>query len=184
MAMEILVQLAAVQGATSLIDVSRVYIDACVCVGETSLLIPQRLLDRGGKFVVPTTCSSLRDDQPNSADRTADSSDGTINLVSLGNPDLTLPELALVAKLCAGKAKADDTQLMLVTNRHVCGQAAKHSYVDAVEAFSARIVTDTCWCMIEPVISVKASAKHTHYGPEMTGRGYHFGSIQSWIRAA
>ncbi|KXH66747.1 hypothetical protein CSAL01_06138 [Colletotrichum salicis] len=62
-AMEIIVKYATIQGLHRLIDVSQVHVDACACVGESSLLVPERLLSLGGKFVVPSTCNSLNVDQ-------------------------------------------------------------------------------------------------------------------------
>ncbi|EXF79829.1 hypothetical protein CFIO01_08286 [Colletotrichum fioriniae PJ7] len=62
-AMEIIVKYATIQGAPRLIDVSQVHVDACAYVGESSLLVPERLLSLGGKFVVPSTCNSLNVDR-------------------------------------------------------------------------------------------------------------------------
>ena len=43
LAMEILILYAKAQGADSLIDVSQVHIDACVYVGASSVLFPEKL---------------------------------------------------------------------------------------------------------------------------------------------
>lgn len=61
-AMDLIVSFAEMQGATSLIDVSQVHIDACAYNGKSSLLVPERLLTLGGSFVVKTTCNSLNVD--------------------------------------------------------------------------------------------------------------------------
>ncbi|KAI8715928.1 hypothetical protein NCS52_01101800 [Fusarium sp. LHS14.1] len=59
MAMELIVEFASIQGAEDLTDISQVHIDACCLVGQTSLLVPQRLLELGGRVRVPATCNSL-----------------------------------------------------------------------------------------------------------------------------
>ncbi|KAJ3462175.1 hypothetical protein MRS44_010728 [Fusarium solani] len=59
MAMELIVEFASIQGAKDLTTVSQVHIDACCLVGQTSLLVPQRLLELGGRVRVPATCNSL-----------------------------------------------------------------------------------------------------------------------------
>ena len=62
-AMEMITSFAAMQGARSLTNVSQVHIDACVYVGKSSLLIPEKLHSLGAKLAVPTTCNSLSADQ-------------------------------------------------------------------------------------------------------------------------
>lgn len=63
LAMEMVVAFAVMQGATSLVSVTQVHIDACIYVGESSLLIPQHLASLGGRFIVPATCNSLSVDR-------------------------------------------------------------------------------------------------------------------------
>lgn len=63
LAMQIVLRMAALQGATSLVDVSQAHIDACVYNGPSSLLFAQRLVALGGKVKVPTTLNSLSVDK-------------------------------------------------------------------------------------------------------------------------
>lgn len=63
LAMQIVVKMAALQGAGQLIDVSQAHIDACVYNGPSSLLFAQRLVSMGGRVRVPTTLNSLSVDQ-------------------------------------------------------------------------------------------------------------------------
>jgi len=59
------------------------------------------------------------------------------------------------------------------------------------EAFGAKFITDTCWCMLgEPVVPPNVrtlmtnSAKYAHYAPGLVGRGVWFGSMAGCVDAA
>ncbi|OJD37398.1 uncharacterized protein BKCO1_7000157 [Diplodia corticola] len=62
-AMRIIVRMAALQGASELLDVTQVHIDGCVYTGPASLAFASRLRDAGGRVVVPTTLNSISVDQ-------------------------------------------------------------------------------------------------------------------------
>jgi predicted aconitase len=62
-AMEAILHFAKLQGATSLISVSRVHVDACYYCGPSTLLFVQRLRALKAKFVVPTTLNALSVDR-------------------------------------------------------------------------------------------------------------------------
>jgi len=64
-AMKILLQIASIQGAESLIDVSQAHIDACVYNGPSSLRFAQEVKRRGAKFKVPTTLNAISVDARN-----------------------------------------------------------------------------------------------------------------------
>jgi predicted aconitase len=55
LAMRILVRSAAVMGATRLVDIESAHIDGCLYHGQASLDFVERLVQGGGKVVVPTT---------------------------------------------------------------------------------------------------------------------------------
>ncbi|ARP82028.1 aconitase subunit 1 [Bordetella genomosp. 8] len=55
LAMRILVRSAAVMGADSLIDIDSAHIDGCLYHGQASLDFVEKLVEGGGKVVVPTT---------------------------------------------------------------------------------------------------------------------------------
>jgi predicted aconitase len=55
LAMRILVRSAAVMGATQLVDIESAHIDGCLYHGQASLDFVERLVQGGGKVVVPTT---------------------------------------------------------------------------------------------------------------------------------
>ena len=62
-AMRIILQMADLQGASRLIDVSQVHIDGCVYTGPACLAFAQKLRDWGGKVLVPTTMNAISVDQ-------------------------------------------------------------------------------------------------------------------------
>jgi cis-L-3-hydroxyproline dehydratase len=120
---------------------------------------------------------------------TAESS--RIDLVSLGNPHFSAAECARAAEILRGKRKHDGVALVIACNRETYRQAHADGVAQALEAFGAEFVTDTCWCMIgEPIIQPAArtimtnSAKYAHYGPGLTGRAFRFGSLEDCLGAA
>jgi predicted aconitase/predicted aconitase with swiveling domain len=114
-----------------------------------------------------------------------------VDVVSLGNPHFSLSEFAALAALCAGRSKHPDVVLAITCGRAVLEQARQAGHLDAIEAFGATLVTDTCWCMLgEPVIPPAAttlmtnSGKYAHYAPGLVGRGVHFASLAACVDAA
>jgi len=55
LAMRVIVRMAHVFGAESLLDISRAHIDSTIYIGEANLEFAERLADGGGRVVVPTT---------------------------------------------------------------------------------------------------------------------------------
>lgn len=114
-----------------------------------------------------------------------------IGLVSLGNPHLSLNECRRLAALMDKKTKASEVAVIVTCGRDVHDAASKAGYVAAIEAFGAKCITDTCWCMLgEPVVPPNArtlmtnSAKYAHYAPGLVGRGVQFGSLSGCVDAA
>lgn len=114
-----------------------------------------------------------------------------VDLVSLGNPHFSLTEIRKLSSLCRDRTKSDSVTLVVATNRVVYESAMREGLIDQLERFGARFVTDTCWCMItEPVIPPRTqtimtnSGKYAHYGPGLTGRSFHFGSLAACVDAA
>lgn len=115
----------------------------------------------------------------------------TIQLVSLGNPHLSLEECGHLAALCNGRVRHDGTEFILTMGREIHDRASAAGYIKVLEAFGAQIITDTCWCMIgEPVIPRNArtlmtnSGKYAHYAPGLVGRQVRFGSLAACVDAA
>jgi predicted aconitase len=114
-----------------------------------------------------------------------------LDLVSLGNPHFSLPELRKLADLCQERKKADSIAVIVTCGRSIYKLAEQAGLVDRLQSFGVQILTDTCWCMVtEPVIPRKAktimtnSGKYAHYGPGLTGRGMYFGSLAGCVDAA
>ena len=115
----------------------------------------------------------------------------TTDLVSLGNPHFSLSEFKKLSLLCLGKKKSVSVELLITAGRSVVEKARKAGYLDAIEMFGGKIITDTCWCMInDPVIPLNAkvictnSAKYAHYGPGMTGRSFKLLSLERCVYEA
>ena len=114
-----------------------------------------------------------------------------VELVALGNPHFSSSELAALAELCAGRNKHPDTALVVTCGRAVHERAVQAGHVARLERFGARLVTDTCWCMLgEPVIPPASrtlmtnSGKYAHYAPGLVGRQVHFGNLAACVEAA
>ncbi len=114
-----------------------------------------------------------------------------VDLISLGNPHFSFDECARLAAFCAGRRKHPGVALVITCGRAIHDRARRAGHVAALEAFGARFVTDTCWCMLgEPVIPPAArtlmtnSGKYAHYAPGLVGRPVHFGSLADCVEAA
>ncbi|MDR8386289.1 aconitase family protein [Pseudomonas sp. JL2] len=114
-----------------------------------------------------------------------------VDVVSLGNPHFSLSEFAALSALCAGRHKHPEVVLAITCGRAVLEQAREAGHLQAIEAFGALLVTDTCWCMLgEPVIPPEAttlmtnSGKYAHYAPGLVGRGVHFANLAQCVEAA
>lgn len=117
--------------------------------------------------------------------------DSAVDIVSLGNPHFALEEFPRLIKLIENQSKQAEIDVVITTNRFVYQKAAQAGYLKKVEEFGARFITDTCWCMLqEPVIPLAArnimtnSAKYAHYGPGVSKRKCHFGSMAGCVEAA
>ncbi|GEO87159.1 MULTISPECIES: aconitase X [Alphaproteobacteria] len=62
-AMRIVVRMAELLGAKSLIDVAQVHVDGCIYTGPASLDFAEKLADWGGRVVLPTSLNAISADQ-------------------------------------------------------------------------------------------------------------------------
>jgi cis-L-3-hydroxyproline dehydratase len=62
-AMQIVLQMAELQGASELIDIAQAHIDGCIYTGPASLRFAQQLLEWGARVRVPTTLNAISVDQ-------------------------------------------------------------------------------------------------------------------------
>lgn len=111
--------------------------------------------------------------------------------IAIGNPHSSLEELGLIADLCHGRTKSADTEAIITTSRAVLTRAKAAGLVPSLERFGFRLVTDTCWCMIEePAISrspgglLTNSGKYVHYGPGLTGQRVRFAGLAACVDSA
>ena len=58
-AMRMVLRMAALEGATELIDIRRAHIDGCIYTGPGGLAFAEKLRDLGGRVVVPTTLNAI-----------------------------------------------------------------------------------------------------------------------------
>lgn len=117
--------------------------------------------------------------------------DASVDLVSLGNPHVSVDELARLAELCHGKRKHAEVAMIVTCGRATYETAQAAGHIAVLEDFGAQVLNDTCWCMItEPVIPPSTrnlmtnSGKYAHYGPGLVGRKAHFGSMAACVAAA
>ncbi|TDZ17320.1 Uncharacterized protein Cob_v009901 [Colletotrichum orbiculare MAFF 240422] len=114
-----------------------------------------------------------------------------VDMVTLGNPHFSVDEFAQLAQLCRNRQRSENVGFAITTSRAVYQQALGLGYLDVLEAFGARFITDACWCMIEePLVPAGVrhvmtnSAKYAHYGPGIVGKRFHFGDVTGCVDAA
>jgi len=69
LAQEVLGTMAAVQGATRLIDVTRGHIDGCILAHDANLIFAEAMAEMGAKVVIPTTINAISVDRQGWRDR-------------------------------------------------------------------------------------------------------------------
>jgi predicted aconitase len=118
-------------------------------------------------------------------------SDCSVELVSLGNPHFSFSECEKLAALCSSRTKHKDVTVVVTCGRATHDKIREAGFLSELERFGVQFVTDTCWCMItEPLVPKTAetimtnSGKYAHYGPGLTGRSFHFGSLAACVEAA
>lgn len=91
------------------------------------------------------------------------------------------------------RPKHDSVDIIATLGRHIQSQGEKLGYIQKLESFGVRCITDTCWCMLldPPIIPsnpkgkiLTNSGKYAHYGPGLTNRSVRFGSLYNCIEAA
>jgi len=131
-------------------------------------------------------------DELNKAWRELDSAaEMKVDLVALGNPHFSETECRALAQLLQGRQRHPNTAIVMTLGRAVSAKAERNGDLAVIKAFGVTVITDTCWCMLEePVVPVAArvimtnSGKYAHYGPGLTGRQMHFGSLAACVEAA
>jgi len=116
--------------------------------------------------------------------------DGTpteIDLVSIGCPHASLPEIAAMADSLDGRRLR--TELWVTTARPIREAAAAAGLVARIEASGGKVVADTC-LVVAPVAAfgframATNSAKMAFYTPAHSGLAVRFGSLEQCVEAA
>jgi predicted aconitase/predicted aconitase with swiveling domain len=118
-----------------------------------------------------------------------------VNLVSLGNPHLSINELQTLVELIGNENGRRDSSVRLIgiLSRYVHDEGRKVGHIGKLEKFGMEFINDTCWCMLldPPIIPhdksgviLTNSGKYAHYGPGLTNRRFRYGSLNMCIEAA
>jgi hypothetical protein len=107
---------------------------------------------------------------------TTDSAD--VDLVALGCPHLTIPELKELAKLVEGKRIKEGKKLWLASGQEVLALATRMGLTETIEKAGALLLTGVCngpstpWNQLEdkPRVVATNSAKAAHYIYAASGR--------------
>ncbi|VEU35536.1 unnamed protein product [Pseudo-nitzschia multistriata] len=117
----------------------------------------------------------------------------TVDLVALGNPHLSLPEVDELLRLVedrAGTEKRGGARILACISRALYDRSPS---VKPLEDHGVTFVRDTCWCMLldPPMIPsdpdatiLTNSGKYAHYGPGLTGRRFRLGTMKDCVGAA
>ncbi|KAK4501984.1 hypothetical protein PRZ48_007795 [Zasmidium cellare] len=98
----------------------------------------------------------------------------SVSMVALGNPHFSLEEFHSLAQLCEKYDTPTTIPLIVTTSRAIHDKFVKSGRGQILDKVGARIISDTCWCMLEePVVPpgggniMTNSAKYAHYAPGM-----------------
>lgn len=114
-----------------------------------------------------------------------------VDLVAIGSPHASLPEVGRFCDLLDGRPRHPGTDVIVTIGRDVLAKARSVGLVARLEASGVRVIPDICWCSItEPVFPPGArnlmtnSGKYAHYAPGLSGRSVRFGSLSACVVAA
>ncbi|TFL18714.1 cis-3-hydroxy-L-proline dehydratase [Jannaschia formosa] len=112
-----------------------------------------------------------------------------VDLVAIGSPHASLPELRALARGLGDRRCVIDT--LVTVGRDVARAAQEEGVMAALTGAGVRVVPDLCWCSLsEPVFPPQArtvlttSGKYAHYGPGLHGRQVRLGSLDTCVEAA
>jgi hypothetical protein len=112
-----------------------------------------------------------------------------LDMVVLGSPHCSLPELRKLAPLLRGRRRAPGVELLVTTSRAVAALADHEGLLEPLRAFGGRLTVDTCILaspMLPPGIRhlMTNSSKFAYYTPGLLDRPMTFGSLEDCIRSA
>ena len=117
--------------------------------------------------------------------------DAEIDLIAIGSPHAAAGECRAFLGALGGRRCNDAVHIVITLGRTVRDQLEADGTAAALMSLGAKLVTDTCWCMLpEPVFPPDArtvltnSGKYAHYGPGLSGRKVRFGGIADCAEVA
>ncbi len=134
---------------------------------------------RAAEMLRPDHATIEVDDlEPGYCALSGDGASTEIDLVWLGCPHASLPEVARLADFAAGKRFVPD--VWITTSRRVRVQAEQAGYVSAIKAAGGEVVADTC-VVVAPVggryrTMATLSAKGGYYAPSYLGLNVRYGT--------
>ena len=156
-------------------------------VGQTpeAATLETALQGRAPLEVIPIDLAQLRDARSELVTATG----VALDLVVLGSPHFSLPELNKLAALVGGRTKHPSVELIVTTSRAVRDLARSVGSLDVVEAFGARIMVDTCVLAMPSLpesvrVLMTNSGKYAYYSPGLLGTEVVYGSLEDCVRSA
>lgn len=113
-----------------------------------------------------------------------------LDLVLMGSPHLSLAECFQLAEIAEEKQCHPKVGVLITTSQFVYEEARNAGILSKIENFGASFVTDTCLCMISPIVPDQTrtimtnSGKFAHYGPGLLDREIYFGSMADCVHSA
>lgn len=114
-----------------------------------------------------------------------------LDLIVMGSPHYTLEEFHELIELISEEKIHENVEMWITTNMYVFNEAKNLGYIDKLELFGAKIITDMCLCMLnEKVIGVDNdcimtnSGKFAHYGPGLVNRNITFSNTKDCVDSA
>jgi hypothetical protein len=112
-----------------------------------------------------------------------------VDVVALGSPHFSPDEFRVLAELVRGRRRARSTRVVITTG-HVQREVAKEQgTLEAVLAFGAEVVLDTC-ILLAPLLPpgtrtlVTNSGKYAHYAPGLLGVTVGWQSLRGAVKTA
>jgi len=114
-----------------------------------------------------------------------------VQLVAIGSPHASLEECRALAAVFNGRKRHADVAVIVTAGQQVIDAAGKDGTLQSLKDSGVQVLPDLCWCSIsEPVFPTKTralmtnSGKYAHYGPGLSGRAVHFGSLADCVESA
>jgi predicted aconitase len=112
-----------------------------------------------------------------------------LDVVAFGSPHCSLAECRSLARLMSGSQAASSVEVFVTTSRAVRDLLVRSGELAVLEAFGARVTSDTC-IVVAPLVKPDAevlmtnSAKYAHYGPGLLGVDSVFATTEECVASA